>query len=219
MLGLKNITELLYNLIYILPSIVICLSVHEFAHAFIAYQMGDESQRFRGRMSLNPLKHLDLVGTLCLIFAGFGWAKPVQIDTSYFKNPKNAMMWSALAGPLSNFVLAFIALFMYWFLLKIRVYPTNMLIEYLYTLLTYIALISAGLGIFNLIPLPPLDGSKVLLGILDDETYFKIMQYEKYLALILMVLLISGSFDGILTTLRSGFVNMCNDLIWFILGI
>ena len=216
---LQNISELLHTLIYVLPAVILCLSVHEFAHAFVAYRLGDESQRFRGRLSLNPLRHLDIMGTICLIIAGFGWAKPVQIDPSYFKNAKNGMMWSALAGPLSNFVLAFIALLCYWFLLKIGFYPDNAIAEYLYTLLTYIAILSAGLGIFNMLPLPPLDGSKILLGILNEETYFKIMRYERYLGLILMLLLISGSLDTILVMLRSGFINICNEMIWMLLGI
>lgn len=218
MFGISNFQEFLHTLIYILPAVVICLSVHEFAHAFIAFKMGDESQRYKGRMSLNPLRHMDFAGTICLIFAGFGWAKPVEVDASYFKNPKNGMMWTALAGPLSNFVLAFIAFFIYGLMIRFDIAPSGIL-EYFYMLFIYIGMISAGLGIFNLIPIPPLDGSKVLLGILDEQVYFKIMQYERYLSIVLLVLLVSGALGPVLTSLRSGFMNVSFDIIWTILGL
>ncbi|MEG0736809.1 MAG: site-2 protease family protein, partial [Longicatena sp.] len=172
-----NLNTLLPNLIYILPAVIIALSLHEFAHAFVSYKLGDVSQKERGRMSLNPLKHLDPIGTISLIFFGFGWAKPVQVDPYFYRNKKEGMMWTSLAGPFMNFIVAFICVILYSLLLRFAPVwtVTSVIGDYIFQLLIITARINIGLGIFNLIPIPPLDGSKILTGILKEETYFKLM--------------------------------------------
>lgn len=208
------------KLIYILPAVLISLSVHEFAHAFVSYKMGDLSQRSKGRMTLNPLKHLDPVGTLSLIFFGFGWAKPVQVDPYYYRNKKEGMMWTALAGPLMNFIVAFISVLLYLLLLRFA-YSWVLFSQvgnYVWTLLAILAQINIGLGIFNLIPIPPLDGSKILAGFLREETYFKLMQYENYFMLAIILLLATGMLDGPLVQARETILNAFQHVIMPLLG-
>lgn len=195
------------DLIYIIPAVAVAFSLHEFAHSYTAYKMGDTSQKTSGRMSLNPLNHLDPIGTISLVLFGFGWAKPVQINPYNFHDRKNGMVWSAVAGPLMNFLVAFISVFLSVVLLKTEWAFSNSFTEYLYLFLYYSAIMNVGLGIFNLIPVPPLDGSKVLLGILNEETYFKILQYERYLSLALLVLLFTNVLDGPLMHARSTIIN------------
>lgn len=216
-----NFSDFLNKLIYILPAVLISLSVHEFAHAFVSYKMGDVSQRSRGRLTLNPLKHLDPIGTLSLIFFGFGWAKPVQIDPYNFHNKKEGMMWTALAGPLMNFIVAFIAVFLYGFMIRFAqswiLYSQAGI--YIYRLMIVLAQINVGLGIFNLIPIPPLDGSKILAGILKEETYFKLMQYENYFMLGIILLLATGMLDVPLIQARSTILDAFMRVVSMLLGL
>ena len=152
------------NLIYILPAVAIALSVHEFAHAFVSYKLGDISQKQRGRLTLNPLKHLDPFGTLSLIFFGFGWAKPVQVDPYFYRNKKDGMIWTAMAGPLMNFIVGFLMVILYMLFIRFGLLYKNEFTYYLFQVIGTTASINIGLGIFNLIPIPPLDGSKILKG-------------------------------------------------------
>jgi len=145
-----------------------CLSVHEASHGLAAYLLGDPTAKAGKRISLNPLRHIDPVGALMMLFFGFGWAKPVPVDLRYFRNPRRGMAITAFAGPLSNFVLAYFAL-----LLRAALFPLGQLgngpaLSICDTLVS-LALLSIGLGIFNLIPIPPMDGSKILQGILGER--------------------------------------------------
>lgn len=197
--------DLLTKLIYILPGVIIALSFHEFAHSYVAYKLGDVRQKDSGRLSLNPLHHLDPFGTLCLFLTGFGWAKPVQVDPYFFKDRKNGMIYSSMAGPVANLILGFLCILMMVILGKTMttfIY-FNSIGSYLYQLLLYTSMINIGLGVFNLIPIPPLDGSKILLGIVKEETYFKIMQYEQYVSILLILVLVTGALNGPLVHARS----------------
>lgn len=215
-----NLHDFLIELILIIPAVAIALSAHEFAHAFVAYKMGDTSQLTRGRLSLNPLKHMDLFGTLCLIIFGFGWAKPVQIDASNFKDEKTGMIYSALAGPLMNFFLAFITLFIYCLFYRFElVLLDSYLIYYLCSFLEVLALINIGLGLFNIIPVPPLDGSKIIGGLLSDNLYHKMLHYERYISIALIVLLTSGVFDSFLYESRNLIYNGMLDIFIKLLGL
>jgi len=196
------------NLIYILPAVAIALSVHEFAHAFVSYKLGDISQKQRGRLTLNPLKHLDPFGTLSLIFFGFGWAKPVQVDPYFYRNKKDGMIWTAMAGPLMNFIVGFLMVILYMLFIRFGLLYKNEFTYYLFQVIGTTASINIGLGIFNLIPIPPLDGSKILMGILKEETYFKLMQYEMYLSFIMIFLLMSGVLDGPLIHAREAILDV-----------
>jgi len=194
------------KLIYWVPAILIALSLHEFAHGWASYMLGDPTPKSQGRLSINPLQHLDLTGTLLLLFAGFGWAKPVQVDSRYYENPKSDMVKVALAGPIMNFVVAFFSFLIIGFLEKTNV-PLNAISNYVANLLYYIALINIGLGLFNLIPVPPLDGSKVLFAILPAKSYFAYMRYEQFGMIVLLMFICFGAFDGFLITARTSLIN------------
>ena len=164
--------------LYIIPAALIAIMCHELTHGLFSYLQGDPTPKEQGRLSLNPAKHLDLFGTLCLIFLGFGWAKPVQVDPRYYKNPKWGMALVALGGPLANFVIAFLSGLI---LTLIEFYvPYSDFSMILYNFFLYLIIINVGLGLFNLIPIPPLDGSKIIGAILPENSYHQYMKYQKY---------------------------------------
>lgn len=206
------------KLIYWVPAILIALSLHEFAHGWASHMLGDPTPKAQGRLSVNPFHHLDLVGTFLLLFAGFGWAKPVQVDSRYYENPKSDMVKVALAGPIMNFVVAFISLLIIGIFDKANV-AINSVVLYVINLLNIIALINIGLGLFNLIPVPPLDGSKVLFAILPAKSYFAYMQYEQFGMILLLMFIWFGAFDGFLITARSGLINGMIEIISKILSL
>lgn len=202
------------NLIYIVPAVLIAICFHEFTHGFVSYKLGDPTPKHEGRLSLNPLNHLDPVGTLALIFFHFGWAKPVMVNPQYYKNKKLGMVQVALAGPLTNFLIAFLAFLLYGICLKYINYTAiqNPIYQYLLTLLVLTARINLGLGVFNLIPVPPLDGSKVLNAILPADKYFAYMKYENYGQIIILILLFTGfltrPLNYFITRLMDGMLNI-----------
>ncbi len=200
------------KIIYVVPAVLIALSLHEFAHGWASYMLGDPTPKVQGRLSINPFQHLDLVGTLLLFFFGFGWAKPVQVDSRYYENPKSDMVKVALAGPVMNFVVAFISLFIIGVLEKVGV-SMNSLSIYVINLLNCIAMIDIGLGVFNLIPVPPLDGSKVLFAILPAKSYFSYMRYEQFGMIVLIMFVWLGAFDGFLIGARNNIINGMIDVI------
>ena len=191
------------NLVYYILSavaVLITLSIHEFSHAYAAYKLGDNTAKSFGRLSLNPIKHLDPIGALCMVLFHFGWAKPVPINARNFKNPKKGFAIVALAGPLSNLLLAFISAFIYlltYSLLKDVAFTSEFLFSIAKNALTFIFIfhsVNVGLGIFNLIPVPPLDGSRLLNAFLPPKIYFGIMRYERYIYWGLIGWLIIGSY-------------------------
>lgn len=176
---------------------LIALPIHECAHGYAAYRMGDYTAKREGRLTLNPLAHFDIFGTIAMILFGFGWAKPVPINPLNFENPKKGMMISSLAGPMSNIGLAFISMVLY----KLSYIPEYMGISgaFLSTVqmfLLYMITINITLGVFNLIPIPPLDGSRIATYFLPQRIYFKIMQYENLIFLGLIIALWFGVLDG-----------------------
>ena len=192
--------DLALELLTRLLAVFICLTVHETCHGLVAYALGDPTAKRMHRLSFNPLRHIDWFGLLAMIVVGFGWAKPVPVDSRYFKKPKQGMALCALAGPVSNFLLAVLALF--GVRLMSGVTATSFTV-WLFNFLILLAILNLGLGLSNLIPIPPLDGSKVLFSVLPDHAYAQLMRYEKYgmlVILALVVLGIGGSFlnDAIL---------------------
>ncbi len=178
-------------------AVLVILTIHEFAHAYTAYKLGDGTARSMGRLSLNPIKHLDPIGAVCMLLFHFGWAKPVPINARNFKNPKRDFAITALAGPAVNLICAFISAFLYllvYALLRDVSFDSNFLFSLADNALLFIYLfhsINVGIGIFNLIPIPPLDGSRLLNVVLPPKTYFGIMKYERniYFAVIGWLLL------------------------------
>ena len=178
--------ELLGSLISRVLAVFLCLTVHETCHGLAAYALGDPTAKRQHRLSFNPLRHIDWLGFASMLIVGFGWAKPVPVDMRYFKKPKQGMAITALAGPVSNFLLAVLCLlpvgWIYWYA------QATTFTLWLYNFLNNVVILSIGLGLFNLLPIPPLDGSKVLFALLPDRLYWKLMRYERYGMLVLLVL-------------------------------
>lgn len=210
---------LIEQLIYSVPAVLIAICLHEYAHGFVSYLCGDPTPKRGGRLSLNPLHHLDPVGTLCLIFFHFGWAKPVMVNPNYYKNKKLGMVLVAIAGPLTNFILAFLSMLGMGIILKQTGGYADGFIVYLFTFLNYLAIINIGLGSFNLIPFPPLDGSKILGALLPQDKYFGFMRYERYGQGILMLLLVTNILDKPLDFLHSSITNGIWHGVAMILGL
>ena len=175
-------------------SVLLCLTVHETCHGFVAYALGDPTAKRQHRLSLNPLHHIDWFGLAMMVVAGFGWAKPVPVNPNYFKNPKRGMAITALAGPLSNFVLAIALL---WGTKLVWLYTTA---EGWLLFLLQTALLSIGLGVFNLIPIPPLDGSKILLSLLPERPYRLVLRYERIGIVVLWLVVLGGVGDRVMDT-------------------
>lgn len=176
--------------------------VHEFAHAWAATRLGDTTPSEQGRVTLNPFAHLSLWGSLMLVVAGFGWGKPVSVDPRNFKNPRRDMMLTSLAGPVSNFIMAYLAMTLYKLLVIGGAVTGSETVMYIAVAFVYIMTINISLGVFNFLPIPPLDGSKIFNAVLPDRIYFRIMQYERYIALVMIILLYSGLLDMPLEFLR-----------------
>ncbi len=187
------------RLLEILTHVIVLFTafpVHECAHAWAAEKMGDDTARKAGRITLNPIKHLSLFGTLCMIFMGFGWANPVPVNPNKFKNPKVGMALTSLAGPASNLVMAFISTVIFRVLLIVYEHSHASYGLYIALLIfQYAIVLNIGLAVFNLLPIPPLDGSRIFNLVLSDKAYFKIMQYEKYVFIALMVVIYTGLLD------------------------
>lgn len=205
-------TVLLDLVLRVIP-VFICITVHECCHGLCALALGDTTAKDAGRLSLNPIKHFDLMGFAMMVIVGFGWAKPVPVDMRRFENPRAGMALTALAGPASNMVLAAVCLFIYGLLFK-PLYESTVGYYVLYTIY-YTAYLSVSLGIFNLIPLPPLDGSKIAFSFLPEEWYYKLMRYERYIAIALFVLVMFDVISGPLSVVTEGvFDALYNIALW-----
>ena len=186
-----NWSFLASRLISIIP-VLFCLTVHELAHGDAAYKLGDPTAKELGRLTLNPIKHIDPLGLIMMIYARFGWAKPVPVNMMNFKRPKRDMAITALAGPMSNIILAAIALFIFGLVytpLGGGQASQGSAAGVAFEMIQQTAFLSIALAVFNMLPIPPLDGSKVLFSIVSDNVYNKLMQYERYGMILLMLIL------------------------------
>ena len=181
--------------------VVFCtLPIHEYAHALVADKLGDGTARLNGRLTISPFAHLDLIGCLMIILVGFGYAKPVPVNMRNFKNPKAGMAIVALAGPVSNLIMAFLFLVLRCVCI---VFGGSNFTELLAFFFYYAAYINISLAVFNLLPIPPLDGSRLVTALIPNKYYFKIMQYERYIMIGLFVLLLTGILSTPLGTLSN----------------
>ena len=194
------------NIIYLIIAVVLSMSIHEMAHGLVSYWMGDPTAKIEGRLSLNPFKHVDWVGLVCLLICGFGWAKP-------------GIIWTSFAGPVANFLLSFICVFLFYALYKFAPYFMMSNVGYFVSnALTYTGLISTGFGIFNLIPVPPLDGSKVLFSFLPDDKYYKFINGAPWMNLLFIFMIFTGILDYPLGMLRSNMIQFFEMIAKMILG-
>ncbi|MBU6390621.1 MAG: site-2 protease family protein [Planctomycetota bacterium] len=186
----------LANLIISIPTILYALTIHEYFHGWTANKFGDPTAKLQGRLTLNPLAHIDIMGALCFVFARFGWGKPVPINPSYFRNPRRDNMIVSFAGPASNFVSAFLFGVIFQLLRSIPfIIPVN-IAAILYNLLISGIIMNLSLAFFNMIPLFPLDGSHILEGLLPHSIAMKYKEVERYCPFILLGLIVMGNFTG-----------------------
>lgn len=185
--------RLLWMVVSVIPALL-CITIHEVSHGLAALALGDRTAETQKRLSLNPLRHVDVMGLLMLVVFKIGWARPVPVNMMNFRNPRLGMALTALAGPVSNFLLAIIILF-----LRGLLTPAALSLSWGQTALSIAdatAYMSVGLGVFNLIPIPPMDGSKLLFAILPERAYFAILRYEKYGMILIVLLVFSNVFDS-----------------------
>lgn len=199
-LGLKD-------LIILFPVLLLCMTIHEICHGYAAYLLGDKTAKHMGRLSPNPLKHVDWIGMIMLMTIGYGWAKPVPVNMYNFKDPKKGMALTALAGPFANILLAFLTALIYR--LTYVFFPNVLANDIVYTIFSLMLSYNAVFAMFNLIPIPPLDGSKVLFALLPNNLYYRLMQFERYGMLIMIVLLYTGLVTPLLDT---GITNLVNGI-------
>lgn len=202
------ILEQLKLLIYTAPATLLALSVHEASHGLVSYWLGDPTPKEEKRISLNPLRHLDVFGTICMLLFHFGWARPVQVNPRYYRHPKTGMALTALAGPVSNFLLAFLAIGLYVLCVRSGWHDAEGIRGYLELLVEYIAILNVGLGVFNLIPIPPLDGSKVLGALLPDRLYYAFLRIERLGGILLLVVLYTGILSEPMNVVRNWILNL-----------
>ena len=216
-ISLSNIIATVISIAAFLMSV----SCHEFAHGYVAHKLGDPTAKNSGRLTLNPLKHFDLLSILFYMVFHFGWAKGVPINPMHFKDTKKGMVMCALAGPLTNILLAFISAVI------LQIYPERVafsgvgyyILLYLYQFLYYMLSVNVMLAIFNLIPIPPLDGSKVFFSVFPDRIYYKILSYDRFMLIFLLVLVYTGVLDRIITTgagnLSRIIINLADMAVFF----
>ncbi len=208
-------------------ALLIAIPFHEAAHAWASNKLGDPTAKNHGRLSLNPAVHFDLLGAICMILVGFGWAKPVPISAQHrFKNPKRYMALSAAAGPLSNIILAFFFVIIYkiyfylmyfYSLSSPSGYSQNFgIIEFVDTVFITMILVNITLAVFNLLPVPPLDGSRIAMIFLPTKTYFAIMRYERYIMIALFAALWTGFLDPVISFLVNNILNLLYTATGFI---
>lgn len=184
-------------LIAVIPALL-CITFHELCHGLVAFRLGDNTAKNAGRLTLNPIKHIDIIGLAMIAIAGFGWAKPVPVNMNNFKKPKTGMAITALAGPISNILLAVVFLLLFG-LLQIPLANIGRGGEVLLQMIYMTAYLSCAFAVFNLIPIPPLDGSKVLFSFLPNDIYNKLMRYERFGMILLLIIVFTGVSTSFLT--------------------
>ena len=193
--------------------VIFCtMPIHEYAHALIATKLGDNTPKYNGRLTLNPMAHISPLGAIMIFLCGFGYAKPVNVNPRNFKDPKKGMALTAIAGPISNLIMGFVAIFVST--VFARIYYNNPTIIFLaiYYFLYFAGVVNVNLAVFNLLPIPPLDGSRILQLLIPAKYYFKFMQYERYIVIIVFVLIFSGVLSGPLSYISGLIIGLFTNI-------
>ncbi len=195
-----------HMLMSVIPALI-CITLHELSHGYVAYRLGDNTAKNMGRLTLNPIKHIDIFGLVMMIAFNFGWAKPVPVDMRNFRHPKRGMAITALAGPVSNVIITCVVLFIYGMIYAPCALSGSEYAIELRNMVYITAYLSLALAVFNIIPVPPLDGSKVLFSLMSDRSYMKLMRYERYGMIILIVLIATNVLGAPLQTVTESAFN------------
>lgn len=186
--------------------IIFILPLHELAHGWVAGKLGDPTAKYEGRITLNPLAHIDYMGALALLLFGFGWAKPVPVDSRNFKNPRRDVALTALAGPAANLLAALLGSFL---VVAMRLYaPYNGFTNFIFNAVYYYVVVNISLAVFNLLPVPPLDGSRIVSAFLPQKALSFYYRYQQIFVMILFLLMITGALSGPLYTVQNFFANL-----------
>lgn len=187
--------------------VIFCiLPLHEFAHGFVANKLGDPTAKLEGRLTMNPLASVDTMGALALLLFGFGWAKPVPVDSRYFKKPKRDVALTALAGPISNLLAALVGAIIY--VAVVLFAPYNAVQGFFVSMLSFYVTVNISLAVFNLIPIPPLDGSRIIGAFLSDKALYTYYRYQNIFVMVLFFLMLTGAMSGPLYSVQSFFANI-----------
>lgn len=187
--------------------IILVLPFHEFAHAWVANKLGDPTAKLEGRLTFNPLASVDPQGALWLLLFGFGWAKPVPVDSRYFKKPKRDMAITALAGPVSNVLASLIGAIIYY-IMFLFLPLDNAVVGFFINFVGYYITVNISIAVFNLLPVPPLDGSKILAAFIPERLLYKFYRYQNMITMIFFLLMIMGAFSGPISTVQSFLTNI-----------
>lgn len=193
-------------LVSVVPALL-CITLHELAHGYTAYKLGDNTAMLAGRLTLNPLRHIDPWGLVMMVLFHFGWAKPVPVDMRHFDKPRQGMAITALAGPMMNVLIAVVFIFLYGLLYMPLYIKGGTFARGLFQMIMSTGYLSLSLAVFNLVPISPLDGSKVLFVFLSDRAYAKLMRYERYGMIVVMLLVVTGGISGYLSTATAWIYN------------
>lgn len=213
--------DALVELLLLIPIILFSLSAHEYAHGYAAYKLGDNTARNLGRLTLNPFKHIDILGFLMLLFAGFGWAKPVPVNTRHMKNSRWGFVLVSLVGPLTNFIIAFVAAFLYYSSIVVESHllvngageTALMICGLVQRFLALFVTLNVGYAVFNMIPIPPLDGSRLLTACLPRKAATWFFKYEHIIRIVLFALLILDVLNGPISTGIRFVTNLITDIV------
>ena len=216
--GNADFLEIMIGLFSRLFVVFCTMPIHEYAHALVATKLGDQTPRLSGRLTVNPMAHIDLMGALMIFLCGFGYAKPVNVNPRNFKDPKKGMAITAIAGPISNLIMGFVFVLLstiYKFVVESSGIITEsnfVLFNAIYSFLYFAATINVNLAVFNLLPIPPLDGSRILQLLIPAKYYYTFLQYERYIVIVVFVLILSGVLSAPLSIISGLIIKLFSNI-------